>query len=281
MILSRPQPRSGRTAGTARSDHRTCKGVHAVLWNFACRIAALLAGLAGLLIAGRTCADSRDVPVAHSVAGQAGDIHQSVVHLGQAFRVALTGVSYRGQVTRLVHERSEGGRVSVWLAVRNLTLTVEQTAIVGGPGRADCGMLRLMLGHPREQWIGFDFKADARARDHSLEFLGTRVRLAPDNWRVGTPQWVRTAGFGMNREGVIRGLQSGLVRNQARLESELARLAPDLLARSAPLMEHLPADSAGVLAAACAALQRRGYLRGDATPALPAAAIVLPRGLGQ
>ncbi len=185
---------------------------------------------------------------------------QHTRHSGYLFRVGLRGLSYSGHVERVLSQQSRPGRLTVWLALRDVKLTIEQTTITGRPGRADCGPLQILLGNRRPLWVAFDFQQEIEQGRSRLVFLATRFRLPPDNWSIGSPLWVRSSGFAMNRDRVVNGLRNGLARNRQRIEQRLIKTAPLMLAQVSSLAHTIQGQERKTLEAVCSELASRGYL---------------------
>ena len=77
------------------------------------------------LFAARACADVANLDATLAISGQLDDMDQYTRHSGFLFRVGLRGLSYSGRVERVLFQESQPGRLSVWLALRDVRLTIE------------------------------------------------------------------------------------------------------------------------------------------------------------
>lgn len=199
-------------------------------------------------------AATHDVDLSCGVFGRLSDVSQSIQQQGYPFQVNLRRLSYRGHVERAVLEQNREDLATLWISLRNVTLTIDQTVITGQPGGANCGPMQLALAHQRPLWIGFDFQHAAAGQQWTL--LGPRTQLTADNVSVGAPQWIQTHGFGVTRAAVAEGLRNGLMRNVQRIEQELLKAAPVMLTHFDSMLEHAPAEHQLLLRAMAAALSR-------------------------
>lgn len=183
-------------------------------------------------IATRACGELRDLGTRFVVSGKIADMQRVERRSGQTLRVTMRGLSCRGRVDRTLVEQKADGRITFWLALSELKLTIQRTDIVGQTASARCGPMTILLGNRRSLWLALDVEQRAEGRQSGFKLLSTRFRLPADNWSIGTPLWVRTSGFGMNRQNVVAGLRKGLANNRSRIEQRLIQFAPTMLAQS-------------------------------------------------
>jgi hypothetical protein len=219
------------------------------------RIAAI-----ALLICGNSLAgDTTTIDAGSEITGQVADIHDFTHSSGYRFRVALRGLSYTGQADRTVLEHKEDGSLTIWLAFRDIHLTIGRISLSGQPGSATCGPLALRIGHEREIWVAFDFDHQVDAV-RPLTLSGSRCRIENDNWAIGSPAWVRTSGLFMSQGKVVSGVRNGLAGKRARIEQELQHIAYGVLGKSCTDSGEAPADRNAFEAAVQARLAQDGYL---------------------
>jgi hypothetical protein len=198
-----------------------------------------------LLVTLALCSDAAwagttDVGIAGGISGRFPDMNHRINRSGYTFQVGMTGVRYEGRVARTVVEVKQSNRCTIWLALRDVVVTIERTEIVGQPGRALCGPLQVTLGGTRDLWVAFDIEEKVGQNESSFVLAATRSELPPDNWQVGTPMWVQTSGLGMNRGNVIEGLRNGLVKNRERFAERMMNVGPQMLAQLPALADKLP-----------------------------------------
>lgn len=221
---------------------------------------------AALLIHAAAHAGETATPAAgQKIAGQVGDIHDYSDSSGYRFQVALRNLSYVGQADRTVLERRADGSLTVWLAFRDIHLTIGQISMSGQPGSATCGPTALHIGQQREVWVAFDFQRDADA-SQSLTFAGSRCQIANDNWAIGSPAWVQTSGLFLSRGKVANGVRSGLAGKRERIELELQHIAYAVLGKSCTDTGEAPADHDAFETAVASRLVRDGYLSTSPSP---------------
>jgi hypothetical protein len=226
--------------------------------SFAPRCAAI-AALALLIPADALAGDAGTTGADSEIAGQVADIHDYTDSSGYRFQVALRNLSYVGQADRTLLERKEDGTLTIWLAFRDIRLTIGQISMSGQPGSATCGPTALHIGQQREIWIAFDFQRGADA-SQTLTFAGSRCQIANDNWAIGSPAWVQTSGLFMSRGKVANGVRSGLAGQRERIERELQRIAYAVLGKSCSDSGEAPTDHDAFETAVAARLVRGGYL---------------------
>jgi hypothetical protein len=180
--------------------------------------------------AAATQAVTTPIDVTFRVNGPLGSMAHRDSKAGMAFQVALRDLSYDGQVTRAVIEQSRADQAVLWLAVRNMTLTVNRIDIGGQIGQAACGPMQVVVAHRREQWIGFELERLEQDGGPKLSVRGARFELPNDNWHIGSPEWVRTQGVLLNQKMVVDGLRQGVAQQRQVLEQRLIQAAPMLLA---------------------------------------------------
>jgi hypothetical protein len=220
--------------------------------------------LALLVPAKSRSGDTATAVTASEIAGQVGDIHDTTDSSGYRFQVALRNLSYVGQADRTLLERKADGSFTIWLAFRDIRLTIGQISMSGQPGSATCGPTALHIGQQREIWVAFDFQRDADVTQ-ALTFSGSRCQIANDNWAIGSPAWVRTSGLFMSRGKVASGVRSGLAGQRQRIEQELQRIAYAVLGKSCTDSGEVPADHDAFETAVAARLVRDGHLSASQT----------------
>jgi len=221
-----------------------------------------MAALALLVSTDSRAGDTGTTVIASEIAGQVGDIHDTTDSSGYRFQVALRNLSYVGQADRTLLERKEDGSFTIWLAFRDIRLTIGQISMSGQPGSATCGPTALHIGQQREIWVAFDFQRDADVTQ-ALTFSGSRCQIANDNWAIGSPAWVQTSGLFMSRNKVLNGVRSGLAGKRERIELELQHIAYAVLGKSCSDSGEAPRDRDAFEAAVAARLVRDGYLSGS------------------
>lgn len=216
--------------------------------------------LSAALSVGSLRAELKQLSSEVDVSGRIADMAQTTHSSGYNFNVGLTGLKYRGRVDRTLLEKKDAGELTVWLALRDVVLTIDRTSITGRPGRATCGPLQIQLGHRRDLWVAFDFETAANDDASGLRLKNTRFAIPNDNWAIGSPAWVQTSGFGMSRSKVTNGLRSGLLNNKQRIEQRLIEIAPTILANVAPVPDNKPANRKSIAPAVHRKLLDGGHL---------------------
>jgi|GEM_PF-2665380 hypothetical protein len=208
------------------------------------------------------------------VSGRIADMTQVTTASGYQFRVGLTGLSYRGRVDRALLDQKDSEKLTIWLALRDIVITINSTSISGRPGRANCGPIKIQLGHRRDLWIAYDFKKSTEAMQPALKLMKTRFALPADNWSVGSPSWVRVSGFGMSRSKVVTGLRSGLIENKKQIEKRMIDVSPTMLSKVAPVPNNTSVNRRSIAPAVHKKLKSSGLLSMKPEPPIDLAGIL-------
>jgi len=188
-------------------------------------------------------AESLEFGSAGAVTGRVADMKQQTHTMGQTFHIGFNGISYEGAVDRAVIEDATSESLTVKLALRNISLTIDNIRIDGQRRGAQCGPMRLMLGTERELWIIFKVKRTLEDGKARLIVQDADFELPSDNWRIGSPSWVRPWGFGMTESRVVSGLRSGLASNRAAIEWQLGEESADMFGQvEERLVAHLASN---------------------------------------
>ena len=228
-----------------------------------------IVSLAPLLLLSFFCietahAQAVNIRAAFDISGRTQDVTHFTQNSGHVFRVDMQGLHYYGQINRTLLERKDDGRMTIWLALRNLKLTISRTLVSGKPGGATCGPLQIVMGHQRDLWIALDVKQESQDGQPRLVLQNTRFGLPRDNWYVGRPSSVRTRGFGVSRKKVVAGLQTGLTSNRKQVEKQVIALAPSMLAQlTSESTDDSPLAKQPILDAVEGHLINTGYLTVD------------------
>jgi len=190
----------------------------------------LVAGILGIA-APRLLAETVDLQTQCEFAGQVADMNHTTQKLGVVLRVGMKGVSYSGQLRRTILEQTQPGKVTLWLGLRNVKLTVKRTHIVGGPGSAACGPLNVVMGQKKDLWLAFDIETGGKTGSSQMVVKDVRFQIPPDNWAIGRPAWVRVQGIGYTQQKVIDGIRQGIAKDRAKLQKKLAKDAPRILSQ--------------------------------------------------
>jgi hypothetical protein len=222
------------------------------------RLALIAAAL--LLAASRAAAgDLEQIADASDISGRVADISHATSSSGHQFRVTMSGLHYKGQVDRTLLERAETGRLTIWIAFKDVRLTIDRISVSGRPGSAVCGPLAIDIGNRRELWAAFDFDR-TEAGSGALTLKQTRLGLPHDNWAIGMPAWVQTSGLFMSRDRVVSGVREGLAGCRLQIEQELRKIAHAVLGEFAAVSRETPLTDGALEDAVQAKLVSDGLL---------------------
>ena len=173
-----------------------------------------------------------DLKTTAKVKGEVAPIRWQTSASGRNFDVQLAGINYRGRIEKTLVEqkRLRRDRATVWLALRNVTLSITQTSITGRRQSATCGRIDIRLAEQRELWMAIDVRKSGGQGGQELSIESTRFKLGPGTWSVGSPAWVRVSGLGMTESRVTSSIRGGLQESADTIETKLKDEAPALLA---------------------------------------------------
>jgi poly(3-hydroxybutyrate) depolymerase len=171
---------------------------------------------------------------ADALTGVIADVQRTTADQGMTVHTRFCGITYSGRVSRVLMQAQGEDRVNVTVALRDVNLVFSRIYLRGEFFSADCGPMRIVLGHRAELPLSFQVRPDVEQGKLRLRLLGTQFRLTPGNWAVGRPAWVNMSGL-LGRlvgEGrIVQGLQDGIYRDSNRIEREVAGTVPRMLAR--------------------------------------------------
>ena len=188
-------------------------------------------------------AESIEFGSAGAIAGRVPNMKHQTRTMGQTFHIGFNGISYAGAVDRAVIENATPQCLTVKMALRSISLTINDIRIDGQRRGAQCGPMRLTLGTQRELWITFTVKRTLEDGETRLTVEEANFELPSDNWRIGSPSWVRPWGFGMTESRVVSGLRSGLASNRSAIEWQLGEESASMFSQvEERLVAHLESD---------------------------------------
>lgn len=161
--------------------------------------------------------------------GRLNDMFDSTVVSGRQFSIRFSGISYSGQLERVVARGYAKDRILVQLGIRNVALTIGGTSVTGARHSAQTGPITIRIGHRYPVWFNLEltpFIADRRMR---LRLVSSGFHIPSDNWSVSQPAGVSVQGFGMTEEAVVSGLTKGLYNAKGRIEKEVVSIAPRIV----------------------------------------------------
>ncbi len=164
------------------------------------------------------------------LSGRLNDMFDSTVASGRQFSIRFSGISYNGQLERVVARGWANDRILVQLGIRNITLTIGGSSVSGARHSAQAGPITIAIGHREPVWFNLEvspYIADRRIR---LRLVSSGFHIPDGNWSVSQPAGVSIQGFGMTQEAVVSGLTRGLYGAKGRIENEVTSIAPRVVA---------------------------------------------------
>jgi hypothetical protein len=176
-------------------------------------------------------AKTKDLAAAFEIKGKVADVEQQTTTSGREFLIGFRDISYEARVEQTLLERTTAGRMTLWLSLRDTTLTIRRTELSGRRHNAKCGPMKVAIGKERRLWIAFDVKHEFDEGRARLVLVDTRFALPKESLKVGAPSWVEVSGFGMTKSKVTDGLVTGLQNNPECIKNQLLNSAPEILAQ--------------------------------------------------
>ncbi len=163
------------------------------------------------------------------LSGRLNDMFDSTVASGRQFAIRFSGISYNGQLERVVAKGSGKDRLLVQLGIRNVTLTIGGTSVNGERHSAQAGPIAIRIGQRYPVWFNLELTPIVADRRIRLKLVGAGFQIPNDNWSVSQPAGVSVQGFGMTEDAVVSGLTSGLYGAKGRIEREVIAIAPRIV----------------------------------------------------
>lgn len=166
------------------------------------------------------------------VSGDVKDFRHAMSTSGVKLQIDFSKIAYDGRIkaisvraaesdsTPSAHERQRkqaGNQYEVRMELDAIRFTIGKTQIKSWlPIGAECGPMKIRLGTKRNLIVTFLVERSGA----SINVHETKLKLEEDNWTIGTPEHVRTSGFGMTKQRVVKGLYQGL-RDKAEFIAEI------------------------------------------------------------
>ena len=160
------------------------------------------------------------------LAGRLNDMFDSTVASGRQFSIRFSGISYNGQLERVVARGWSQGRILVQLGIRNVTLRIGGTSVQGARHSAQAGPITIAIGQRYPVWFNLELEPYIAERKLRLRVASSGFQIPNDNWSISNPAGVSVRGFGMTEEAVVSGLRNGLYGAKSRIENEVTSIAP-------------------------------------------------------
>ena len=164
------------------------------------------------------------------MSGRIADIYDSTVVDGRDFSITFGSISYSTEIFRIRVKAYKKDKVNVQIGLRNASLRIGGSSVVGRDHSASTGAIDIVIGHRYPVWVSFDVTPYIENQKLRLKLIASRFDIPNDNWYVTQPAGVSVRGFGMTRSKVSDGLVSGLYGNRGRIEREVRGIVPKLVA---------------------------------------------------
>src|SRR5262249_47309195 len=151
------------------------------------------------------------------LSGRINDLQHSIAVAGRNVGITFSGITYTGQVERVLIQAIGENRVRIQLGVRKVTLTIGGTYASSGRISAQAGPVNIGIGHQRAVWLTVDVAPTIENRQLRLRTLAASFSIPPDDYFVTQPAGVSVQGFGLTQERASSGLVNGLYAARGRI----------------------------------------------------------------
>ncbi|HUQ72019.1 MAG TPA: hypothetical protein VM165_20980, partial [Planctomycetaceae bacterium] len=166
---------------------------------------------------------------ANMLTGRLNDMFDSTSAQGRSFSVRFSGISYSGQLERVIIKATGNDRVLMQLGLRNITLSIGGTYVSGVRHSATAGPIAIGIGHNQPVWLNMEVAPYVENRRLRLRLIGANCSIPPESYYVTQPAGVSVRGLGMTQDRVVSGLVSGLYGARHRVENEVRAIAPNIV----------------------------------------------------
>ncbi len=160
------------------------------------------------------------------LSGRINDMFSSTVASGRQFSIQFSGISYHGELERIVTKGHGKDRILVQLGIRNISLAIGGTFVSGVRHSAQAGPILISIGQRYPVWFNLELGPYIADRQIRLRLISAGFQIPDDNWSVSQPAGVSVQGFGMTEDAVVSGLMNGLYGAKGRIENEIVAIAP-------------------------------------------------------
>jgi poly(3-hydroxybutyrate) depolymerase len=168
------------------------------------------------------------------LSGPAPDVHRSQRSLMSRIDIALSNIRYRGTLEQMDLTTDNAGWATLRLGLRNMTLEIGDTQVVGRTFAAAVGPMDAVIGYQAPVWLSVKVRPYVDQHHVRLELGQTDFSIPDGNWYVTTPQ-VTTRGLPLVRDQINRAISaklvSGVYAQKAQIESQIAATVPALIGR--------------------------------------------------
>jgi predicted esterase len=161
--------------------------------------------------------------------GRINDMFDSTVAEGRSFSIRFSGITYNGQLARVLAKGMAKDRILVQMGLRNVILTIGGTSVSGERHSAQAGPINIVIGHRAPVWLSLVLSPYIADRQIRLKTVSAGFQIPNDNWYVTQPAGVSVQGFGMTQEAVVSGLTNGLYGAKGRIENEVLAIVPGIV----------------------------------------------------
>lgn len=163
------------------------------------------------------------------LSGDIDDIYDSTRVDGRDFSITFGRITYSTKIFRIRVKAYKKDKVNVQIGLRDASLRIGGTSVVGRDHSASTGAIDIVIGHRYPVWVSFDVTPFIEKERLRLKLVASRFDIPNDNWYVTQPAGISVRGFGMTRKKVSEGLVSGLYGNRGRIEREVRAIVPKLV----------------------------------------------------
>jgi poly(3-hydroxybutyrate) depolymerase len=163
------------------------------------------------------------------LSGKIADIKETTFADGHTFNLSFIGIAYAGELADARIQALRGNRLRIQLALRNVSLRISKSYVIGRRRWAATGPMQIAIGRRRPVWLSMELQPRVVKRRLRFRTLSKSFQIPNDDWRVSPPASVEVHGLGMTKANVSSGLVSGVRERKRRIEQEVLALVPSVV----------------------------------------------------
>ncbi len=170
--------------------------------------------------------------VAESISGSVPDVGRRITASGMSVMANFGHITYGAQLANVRLADNEEERFEFDVDLSDISLRIGRTSLKSAVFSADVATLPIELARTRPLVVRYV----ATRTESGLSLQDTRLSLSTVDVQIGSPNVVRTSGFGATKARVGKGLREGLRNNRDAIEGILLGEAKNIFSRIQPKM---------------------------------------------
>jgi poly(3-hydroxybutyrate) depolymerase len=175
-----------------------------------------------------------DLVPAEALSAAGANIYDTRPGIFSRFHIALSGISYRGGLERVIVTAKDGGWITIAVGMRNVVAEICSTEIHNRMIAASAGPMDIVIGEQRPVWLTFDVRPSIVERQVKFEVGARHFEIPNDDFYVTTPQ-VAARGVPFIRSRISNTVSSQLVNGaygrKSDIEGRVLEAVPGMVQR--------------------------------------------------